>query len=178
MVYSESKYMHPLSPLNRSQRNTISGFTLLELLVVISIMLTLFSVGFANFRGFQERQNLKIARDQFKSDLRYTQQQALAGIKPPDCETLMGYKLVYNGGPENSLSYYIAAECTNNSDINVKSINLSAKHPSIRMSTFSHVYFNILGRGVKTDLTVTLSDISTTPPAVASIAITKGGEIN
>ena len=59
-----------------------SGFTLIELMVVMLIMSLLFGLGFANFRDFQRRQILEGAVRAVKGDLRYAQELALAGRKP------------------------------------------------------------------------------------------------
>lgn len=153
----------------------LSGFTLLELLVVISIIVTLFGVGFANFRGFQDRQRLITARESLKSDLRYTQQQALAGIKPAGCTNLNGYKLERT----SATSYDISANCNETPvDIDVKNINLAAKYPGVELSTFSFVFFNVLGRGVRSNLTITLTDTIPNPDQTATVSVTMGGQIN
>ena len=153
------------------------GFTLLELLVVISIMVIIFSVGFANFRGFQERQKLIIARDLLKTDLRFAQQQALSGIKPPGCTILNGYKLEKTTA--SLFSYDITASCVDpNMDIDVKNLNYADRFPQIELSKFSFVYFNILGRGVRSNLIITLTDRTPEPDQSITVTVTEGGQVN
>lgn len=150
------------------------GFTIIELLVAVVTMTLLFAVGFANYRGFQDRQGLISASRSFKADLRFAQERALSGTKPTGCGTLNGYKLIYLGVQ----SYQIAANCDNNSDISVKTVDFSDTNPTIQFnSPFSFVFFNVLGRGVRTSLTVNLRD-NKTPPNLIPVSITRGGEIN
>src|SRR3989344_755034 len=127
-----------------------SGFTFIELLIGISLMVILFGIGFANFRGFQDRQRLISAVRIFKGDLRFTQKQALAGVKPVGCDFLQGYQLIWVG----ETKYEIDASCgaTGTNYIKVKEVNFAVVSPGNKfVSTFGNVYFNVLGRGVDQD---------------------------
>src|SRR5512135_1934557 len=95
------------SPANIKNALFQSGFTFIELLLAIVIMALIFGVGFANYRGFQQRQQLTAAARAFKADLRYTQEQALAGTKPVGCVILDSYRLSW----VSSTSYDISALC-------------------------------------------------------------------
>ncbi len=161
----------PLSIDN--QKLIYSGFSFLELLIVMVTMSLLFSIGFANYRDYQQRQALINATRIVKGDLRFAQEQALAGIKPAGCGTLNGYKLQ----DSDAKDYSIIANCDANVDYVVKSLSLSDKSPTISfVPTFSNVFFNVLGRGVKIPLTITLQDTKTL--LTQQINITRGGEIN
>ena len=75
-----------------------NGYTLIEILVVITIMATLFGFGYANFRDFSRRQALQGAVKQVQGSLRKVQQSAISGVKPndPKCndpQVLNGYDL-------------------------------------------------------------------------------------
>lgn len=154
------------------------GFTLIELMVVIMIMVLVFAVGFANYRGFQRRKVLEGAVEALKGDLRFTQQQALSSNKPAGCastESLNSYIFRF----VNSTSYEIVARCLPGpNDVTVKAAsdtNISTKYPGVTINSFPDVVFNLLGRGVVSDVTITLSQ-----PAVGNsetIDITEGGEI-
>lgn len=63
------------------------GFTLLELLVVVSILVLLFGVGIASFNTFNRRERLKQAALNFKSTLRFAQTRAISAEKPASCVT-------------------------------------------------------------------------------------------
>lgn len=61
------------------------GFTLVELLVSISIAAILFTIGYASFTKFNRRQILDQAAAELKSNLRMAQQKASSGEKSADC---------------------------------------------------------------------------------------------
>lgn len=90
------------------------GYTLIELLVVISIISTVFAVGFVSFRDFSRRQQVIAVARNLKSDLRNAQERASAGQKPDRCEgkTLDGYR--FTG---NSTGYRLMAVCENRREI-------------------------------------------------------------
>lgn len=56
-----------------------AGFTLLELLIVISIITVISAAAIPGFSGYVRTQNLKQSMEQVKSDLRTAQIRALAG---------------------------------------------------------------------------------------------------
>ena len=87
-------------------RNT--GYTLLEILIVLAISSTIFAVGYTGFREFARRQTLNAAVNSVKADLSLTVKQALDGKKPATC----------TGGLENyafnitsTTTYTISASC-------------------------------------------------------------------
>ena len=55
------------------------GYTLIELLVGISIIAIIFGVGFVSYREFSRRQSLTGVTKQLVGDLRLAQQLALTG---------------------------------------------------------------------------------------------------
>lgn len=160
------------APLIRYQ-----GFTLIELLIVIVTMILVFTVGFANFRGTQQRQELQNAVLYIKTDLRLVQELALSNrIKPVGCDILKGYKLKY----VNTTTYKIYANCnsgggTTDIQIDTNQIDLKKKFPSITLSNFGEVNFHTLGRGVENTVVITVTSSSA---GTQTITINKGGEIN
>ena len=112
------------------------GFTIVELVVVIGTMAILFSLGYANNREFQRRQQLESVVREFKVDMRLAQQLALTGKKPAGCATLEGYRIIREGmgmGMQNS--YEILAHCGKNKkcdkdpDYCVKDVDLPSATP-------------------------------------------------
>lgn len=99
-----------------------NGFTLLEIIITISITSILFVLAIPSYRGFQANQELIQAKDNLKSDLRFAQSQALAGIKAPSCGAatkLVGWyirRIAVN-------SYGIYARCVGQSSL-IKQVNL------------------------------------------------------
>ena len=61
-----------------------SGYTLIEVLVALTIVGFLFGFGYVSFRDFSRRQSLAGAAKNLQGDLRLVQEQALAGQKPDD----------------------------------------------------------------------------------------------
>lgn len=84
------------------------GFTLIELLVSISIGLLLASGGLAAYRGMGNKQAIKLAGSEFKTNLKLFQQKALSGEKPVGCIELQGYEVNY----VSSSSYSVQAICS------------------------------------------------------------------
>lgn len=73
------------------------GFTLVELLVVISILLTLLSLGIASYTRFNRRQRLFQAALTLKSDLRFAQTKAISIEKPESgCSTFDGMRISFS----------------------------------------------------------------------------------
>lgn len=89
-------------------RKTSPAFTLVELMVVVSIMALLFGLGYAQYQNFNRGQVLNQAALNLKNDLRDAQNSALSGIKPTGCSgVLTAYKVTFNAG-----SYDIDSEVT------------------------------------------------------------------
>jgi prepilin-type N-terminal cleavage/methylation domain-containing protein len=153
------------------------GFSFIELLVVISVMALFFSLGFANFRSYQGRQKIISAERAFKADLRYAQEQALAGKKPPGaiCNQLNGYSFEYVSATE----YEVLANCDSNIETSVKTGDLSTASPSVEFQApFSSIFFNVLGRGVRmsgSEIPIVLTN--TDSLEMTTVTVTKGGEV-
>lgn len=62
------------------------GYSLIEVLVVMTIIGVLFSLGYASYRNFSRRQTLMGLAKQVEGDLRLAQQMALSGEKPSACD--------------------------------------------------------------------------------------------
>jgi len=94
-------------------RSAKQGFSLIELLVAVSITGVLFAGGLAAYKGIGARQLIKDAGASLQSSLRLYQQKALAGEKPQECagdDKLLGYKVSYVND-EKKNSYLVEAVC-------------------------------------------------------------------
>jgi type II secretory pathway pseudopilin PulG len=168
-----SKSYTPLKKLFLQSRNF--GYTLIELLIVIASMALILTVGFAGFRGSQKRQELSNAVLYMKGELRFAQEQSLAGRKPAGCNNLNGYILDSTAANK----YRIKANCDSNVTITLTELSektITDKFPGVSLPVFTDVFFNVLGRGVKTtaNIVITLSNSS----GSKTITVTQGGEIN
>lgn len=147
-----------------------NGYTLIELLVGITIISIVFSVGFASFREFSRRQALSGVSKSIKTDLRLAQQLASTGQKPAigTCTQLVGYTITFFTD-----NYSLDANCTN-ANRNIKTIDLPT---GITETDNLSVQYKVLGQGTNltTDLTVTLTHIAT--GKTSTIIIGKGGKV-
>lgn len=156
-----------------------SGFTLIEILVGLTIIGLLFGVGYVNFRDFSRRQAIAGAAKLLQGDLRLAQQQASSGQKPDDINcndpnTLTGY--FFN--VVSSSEYTIFAGCSAGySLILSKDVTLP---PGISIaSTQNPILFKVLGAGTNipqgSTITITLTQEATNN--ISTISVGSGGEI-
>lgn len=83
-----------------------SGFTLLEIIIAISLLMILTGGVIAGYSSFNDTQKIKQAALTFKSYLRSAQTKATSGVKPTVCTTLDGYIVRVNAS-----SYTVDAQC-------------------------------------------------------------------
>jgi len=161
----------------------MKGYTLIEILIGLTIIGLIFGFGYVSFRDFSRRQTLIGTAKAVQGDLRLAQALAAAGQKPTDADdplslckgvnTLDGYGFkVYS-----AIEYKIEAYCTGGTIVN-KDVNLS---PEITISTPSvnPIKFKILGMGTNIaageTTTITLTQAGTNSQLVVTIGA--GGEI-
>ena len=151
-------------------KKSCPGFTLVELLVTITIITLVFSIGLAQYNRFNRRQILVRAKDQLISDLRLTQSKALSGEKPVDCNStpLLGQKLDFT----SNSNYQIIAVCS--SDIVVKS-GISLPQGVIKQAGPDEVFFKVLSQG--TDISGTAQIILSGFGQTQTISVNNAGEI-
>lgn len=153
------------------------GFTLVELLVAVSILGIIFGIGISQYIRFNRRQLVEQTALTLKNNLRLAQNKAIAGEKPSDCLTLEGYKVVFiSGGEENPDSYKIIPSCGGWESENVlvfeipKAVRFSPLPSPILFKTLA------LGTNLTQDMTITLKGFNN-DEYVKTITITSSGEI-
>jgi len=151
-------------------KKSCPGFTLLELLVTITIITLVFSIGLTQYNRFNRRQILVKAKDQLISDLRLTQSRALSGEKPIGCNTtpLSGHKLDFT----SDSSYQIVAVCS--SDIVVKS-EISLPQGVTKQAGPDEVFFKVLSQG--TNISGTSQIVLTGFGETQTVSVSNVGEI-
>lgn len=85
------------------------GFTLIEMLVVLGIMMTTTGIVMVNYNNFNTTEKLKQTSRNLRNDLRFVQTRASAGLKPvgATCTTLRGYLVSFT-----QYSYRYEAVCS------------------------------------------------------------------
>jgi len=149
------------------------AFTLIELLIAISIMAILFTIGIAKYNDFNRRQILSQATLELKSNLRLIQDKALSGEKDSSCiSALEGWYISF----PTDHSYKIYGQCGDTEfPIPPTTIDLLKKHIKIGLSGTlkNYVKFKPLGHGSEEEVTITLEAFGTS----SQIVVTKVGEI-
>ena len=73
-----ARFEGQLSSKFNSRRKTISGFTVIEVLVTLSVLGVFLSVGAGSFGGFMEKNRLKAAAEGISSDLHFARSEAVS----------------------------------------------------------------------------------------------------
>ncbi len=155
------------------QAKSSFGFTFIELLISMSIMVLLFTVGLGSYREFTRRQQIDSIVREIKGDLRFAQQQAVVGQKPNvvECNNsdLVGYKVSPLTG---RTGYQILAVC-GSSEVFVKENEYLDS--DIQISIPNVFTFNALAKGVSNDATIVVEQVSSAQ--TTTISIDTNGEI-
>jgi prepilin-type N-terminal cleavage/methylation domain-containing protein len=155
----------------------MKGYTLIEILVSITILSLIFVMGYAGFREFSRRQLLASSVRSLTGDLRLAQSKAAAGEKPDkfNCRgtnRLQGYLFEILSSTE----YRLSAKCTSgNEEVKAKTIPTDL---TIEAS-IQPILFKVLGEG--TNLEEGTSSLITISEAAIgksqTVTVTAGGEI-
>lgn len=161
--------------MNTANKN--SGYTLIELLVGLTIISIIFSIGFAGYRDFSRRQAVAGVAKSIQSDLRNAQQLALTGQKPTvdylnnsvTCTRLSGYSF----SRISATNYQIRAHCDNLAlPTPIKNVVLSS---DLSLSAGS-VKFKVLGQG--TDLSAPIIfTVTHTAGTTGTVTVGIGGDV-
>lgn len=150
---------------NRINFPVSSGFTLIELIIVFSVIAILSTVGIASFVSYSRAQTLQTAASDFTSVLNVAKSRALAQIKPGECtgQSLSGYQVdirsntVYDLGVVCSGNYYRLMTQTLPSNL---SFSLTGQTTTIS------VFFPIISSGVRGAGTIILTGYGKTKTIV------------
>lgn len=155
------------------------GYTLIEILVGMTIIGILFSAGYVSFRDFSRRQALSGIVKGLQGDIRLVQEQAASGKKPdnPKCNgvnLLDGYNFSVNAA---SGSYSVAAKCTGGL-VEIKNVVLPSD-VGITAPLPNPVFFKSLSQGtnIPSGESVTITLTQTATGDSATLTISASGEI-
>lgn len=160
-------------------KSYLKGYTIIELVTVIMIMVLVFGLGIVRYRDFQRRQSLDAAARTLTTDLRFAQEKAMAGNKPAGfCDALSLDSYIVRRISNNS--YRVVAKCMPGSvEVVVKDVSeiaFSTKHPGITITFVPQdIVFRVLGEGVEENVLITL--ILTNTTLIKTVTVTTGGEI-
>lgn len=105
------------------QFSTNYGFTIIEILVVFSLMAILSGIGFVSFAEYNKKQTVVQASNAFKLTIEQARFNSLSSVKPANCldeNSLNGYKVVVDkvGG-----NYWLKMIC-GNEDVTIQTKKL------------------------------------------------------
>lgn len=154
------------------------GYTLIEILVTLTIIALLFGFGYASFRDFSRRQSVIDAASMIQGDLRLAQSDAISGQKPTQpttCSTTLDsyYFLIVS-----QTEYKIQANC-GPTPIDVKDVILpSDVSIPTPFPSPNPLQFKVLDQGTTagaSNWVLTLTQAGTKNSS--QVAVTSGGEI-
>ena len=166
----------PLPLFLREVRGT-SGFTLIELMVAVGILLLALGGGMVTYRTFERNQRAQTAAYEVQQFVRTAQLKARVKDTPATgCESLISYHAKASGGVLT-----MVPRCRNNgveSDVTAETIT-KAMPSSISVTNFD-VYFQTLGGGtnLSSPITIEVSNATGTPINTYQIEVGVGGNIS
>jgi type II secretory pathway pseudopilin PulG len=152
---------------SQSSKKLALGFTLIELIVTITIMMLLLGSGIVSYLRFNDRQAVLAAGEELSSLLRVAQTRARVGDRPSGCYQLQAYhvRAVFGSSTVN-----LVAVCENGTFTRTETSLTS----NIRAAQEIDVGFRVLHGGVINPGTLTL----VSPQGIEyQLSVTEGGEI-
>lgn len=149
----------------------MKGFTLIEVVVSVSIALLVTGLIIANYNSYNDIQTLKQAALTLKNNLRFIQSKAISGEKPATgCTELLGWTIQFT-----ETSYTYQPSC---SDGLVDPVTTVTLPPSVKFSLPIPPSFtmDVLARGTSlpSDTTILLTAVDKT----YQILVSTSGDIN
>jgi type II secretory pathway pseudopilin PulG len=161
-----------LLALSPRARNSSGGFTMIELMVSISIMILLVGGGIASFITFNDKQQLQGSTKMVQTYLRTAQTKARVGDRPEECSRLDGYEVQV---PQGSTTLSLVAICEGDgTEVPVQSTTLEKVESISFEGGELSILFKVLHGGTEDEGTVT---ITSTNGATEQFNVSAGGEI-
>jgi len=147
-----------------------NAFTLVELLVVVSLVVIITGAVIPNFTGFTKNQKVKQAQEMVKSDLRTAQNRILTGVGVTTGNNLAYWGIKFTAGN----SRYHLVSCTDSACATVLNDQTSESLSSdVQIKNSATVIFDIFGNAVTAEDSSQIVRVGNT-----SNSITKCIEIN
>lgn len=177
-----------------SHRHTISGFTLMELVVVISMIVAILSIFLVNYRAGGSNQSLNLAAQKLAFDIKKAQSLTIAGVNIKSSDTPKsncGYGINISSEPAFEYKIFLDNNCNNKyeaSDTEIERIELPHKIQVLRFSTSPPSSLDItfnpprpttsINNNQNTTSVDIVLNIEDDPLAIKTISVTTGGQIN
>lgn len=154
-----------------------NGFSFIELIVVIGIMMSITGFVVSNYNNFNGLEKLRQAGKTLRTNLRYAQTHATSGVKPASCTTanqsLLGYSVIFtNAAGNNPARYVIRAVCSGGVTWDLPIVELP--RDVVYSSLPPTITFRVLTGTINTTTSVTLSSVGRT----YTIQVSPSGDIN
>ena len=161
-------------PSNQSMK----GYTLIEILVALTVVGILFGVGYVSFRDFSRRQSINSNARQVASDLRFAQELSASGKKPAGCTgSLDGY----NFRVTSATAYSIEAKCSLAGVAQIVSAKTVSLINNVRVSTSgtNPILFKSVSEGTNIPAGQSVTLVLSQPGVAytASLTIGQNGDI-
>lgn len=167
-------------------RHFARGYTLIEILIALTIMSLVFGIGFSGFRDYSRRQTLESLARQVRGDISIAKERALAGTKPasPNAQCDSPHSLRGHGifAVAGGASYQLYAICTNGTSF-IDTRTMPTGFTIVR--TFSSgcpvvsTFFKVLGQGTSLsagcDALFTITNTASSQSTI--VTMTSSGEI-
>lgn len=148
-----------------------AGFTLLELIVAVGIMIILFGGGISAYLRIDRRQSLVNVCHQIEQYARTAQKRARVGDKPTACNKLEAYRVSRTATGPDVIS--MQAVC-NNGTYMVESYNV----PTVfTIQSISAMNFRVLHGGLTEAANVTIMARSSSPNYQCQFVVETGGSV-
>ena len=149
------------------------GFTLIELIVVIAIVLFIFVGTIANYNAYGDKERVRQAASTFKGDVRLSLTKVTSALKPTGCETLTSYELVFPNTCDTAC-YEVTPVCSTSVGETFRVTLPNGVHVT---STDSPINFLPLAGGtdLASDANITFTGVSS---YTVTVTITKSGSIS
>ena len=150
----------------------MKGFTLIELLISISIMAILVTGAVSNYNRYNSHEKIQQTALNLQNDLRYAQNQAVSGVKPSGCTTLVGYEVRFL----SSTQYSSQADCQPEGLVSPAS-TVTLSNGVVIVGSPSDILFGVLSRGTLTaDTNIIFTDSSSS--YYYEVTVSQSGNIN
>lgn len=162
-------------PANRQKAANRLGYTLIEILIGMSITGLIFSFGYMSYRDFARRQSLASSARRIRADLKLAQEQALSGKKPSSAAcSAVGSLSGYDFYVDSITSYVIQANCIGGL-VDDKAVEISSEISIVAVP--NRFTFKVIGKGtnLSAPAIITLTQAATEDTQV--ITVSPEGEI-